>query len=219
MGVMVSGAGVSVGAGVTLDWSVDGCLVSAEVPPGSFCFLSGQSRRHHQPQQCARRARDGVSHRLTEPPQEIATKSEQLFHLLNDREHWHLVSSSRPSGGLSQKFSAAPRLTGRMLSGGHVDSHWAAAELGQLTASLCRLWICRRMFAVQGLSSDAGSAEAPRRVSRHRVECRGMLAIKIGLVGAGRMATALARGFVAAKLVPASALVSKRPASSDARGF
>lgn len=38
-----------------------------------------------------------------------------------------------------------------------------------------------------------------------------MLAIRIGLVGAGRMATALARGFVAAKLVPPSALVASDP--------
>jgi pyrroline-5-carboxylate reductase len=38
-----------------------------------------------------------------------------------------------------------------------------------------------------------------------------MLAIKIGLVGAGRMATALGRGFVAAKLLPASAIVASDP--------
>jgi pyrroline-5-carboxylate reductase len=43
-----------------------------------------------------------------------------------------------------------------------------------------------------------------------------MLSIKIGLMGAGRMATALARGFVRAEIVPAGAIVACDP-SADAR--
>jgi pyrroline-5-carboxylate reductase len=43
-----------------------------------------------------------------------------------------------------------------------------------------------------------------------------MLSIKIGFMGAGRMATALARGLVRAEMVPASAIVACDP-SSDAR--
>src|SRR5262245_61992454 len=46
-----------------------------------------------------------------------------------------------------------------------------------------------------------------------------MLAIKIGLVGAGRMATALGRGFVEAKLVPASALVASDPHAPAREAF
>jgi pyrroline-5-carboxylate reductase len=44
-----------------------------------------------------------------------------------------------------------------------------------------------------------------------------MLAIRIGFMGAGRMATALARGLVDADIVPASAVVASDP-SADARG-
>src|SRR4029078_1504659 len=43
-----------------------------------------------------------------------------------------------------------------------------------------------------------------------------MLSIKIGLMGAGRMATALARGLVRAEMVPAAAIVGCDP-SDDAR--
>ena len=43
-----------------------------------------------------------------------------------------------------------------------------------------------------------------------------MLSIKIGLMGAGRMATALARGLVRAEMVPADAIVACDP-SADAR--
>jgi pyrroline-5-carboxylate reductase len=43
-----------------------------------------------------------------------------------------------------------------------------------------------------------------------------MLSIKIGLMGAGRMATALARGLVRAEIVPAGAIVACDP-SADAR--
>ena len=43
-----------------------------------------------------------------------------------------------------------------------------------------------------------------------------MLSIKIGLMGAGRMATALARGLVRAEMVPAGAIVACDP-SADAR--
>lgn len=43
-----------------------------------------------------------------------------------------------------------------------------------------------------------------------------MLAIKIGLMGAGRMATAIARGLVRAEVVPAGAIVASDP-SSEAR--
>jgi pyrroline-5-carboxylate reductase len=43
-----------------------------------------------------------------------------------------------------------------------------------------------------------------------------MLAAKIGFVGAGRMATALARGFVATRLLDAASLVASDP-SGDAR--
>lgn len=46
-----------------------------------------------------------------------------------------------------------------------------------------------------------------------------MLAIKIGLVGAGRMATALARGFVAAQLVPPNALVASDPVAATREAF
>ena len=46
-----------------------------------------------------------------------------------------------------------------------------------------------------------------------------MLAIKIGLVGAGRMATALGRGFVGAKLLPASALVASDPSDVARAAF
>jgi pyrroline-5-carboxylate reductase len=43
-----------------------------------------------------------------------------------------------------------------------------------------------------------------------------MLSIKVGFMGAGRMATALARGFVASKIVPVTAIVACDP-SEDAR--
>jgi len=46
-----------------------------------------------------------------------------------------------------------------------------------------------------------------------------MLAIKIGLVGAGRMATALGRGIVGAKLLPASALVASDPSDVARAAF
>jgi pyrroline-5-carboxylate reductase len=46
-----------------------------------------------------------------------------------------------------------------------------------------------------------------------------MLAIKIGLVGAGRMATALGRGFVGAKLLPASAIVASDPSDAARAAF
>ena len=46
-----------------------------------------------------------------------------------------------------------------------------------------------------------------------------MLAIKVGLIGAGRMATALGRGFVAAKLLPASALVASDPQAAARAAF
>ena len=46
-----------------------------------------------------------------------------------------------------------------------------------------------------------------------------MLAIKIGLIGAGRMATALGRGFVAAKLVPPNRAGGQRSPGSDSRGL
>src|SRR6266480_4368495 len=47
-------------------------------------------------------------------------------------------------------------------------------------------------------------------------EVLAMLSIKIGLMGAGRMATALARGLVRAELVPAGAIIACDP-SPDAR--
>lgn len=46
-----------------------------------------------------------------------------------------------------------------------------------------------------------------------------MLATKIGLIGAGRMATALGRGFVNAKLVPASALTASDPSDAARAAF
>jgi pyrroline-5-carboxylate reductase len=46
-----------------------------------------------------------------------------------------------------------------------------------------------------------------------------MLAIKLGLVGAGRMATALGRGFVGAKLLPPSALVTSDPSEAARTAF
>ncbi len=46
-----------------------------------------------------------------------------------------------------------------------------------------------------------------------------MLAIRIGLIGAGRMATALGRGFVAAKLIPPSALVASDPLEETRAAF
>src|SRR5215207_9724091 len=54
-------------------------------------------------------------------------------------------------------------------------------------------------------------------IARKRIDdVLAMLSIKIGLMGAGRMATALARGLVRAQIVPASAIVACGP-SSDAR--
>jgi pyrroline-5-carboxylate reductase len=46
-----------------------------------------------------------------------------------------------------------------------------------------------------------------------------MLAIKIGLIGAGRMATALGRGFVGAKLVVPSSLVASDPSAAARDAF
>jgi pyrroline-5-carboxylate reductase len=46
-----------------------------------------------------------------------------------------------------------------------------------------------------------------------------MLSIKIGLVGAGRMATALGRGFVNAKLLPASAIFASDPHEAARAAF
>ena len=46
-----------------------------------------------------------------------------------------------------------------------------------------------------------------------------MLSIKIGLVGAGRMATALARGFVGAKLLAPSAIVASDPIAAARAAF
>jgi pyrroline-5-carboxylate reductase len=46
-----------------------------------------------------------------------------------------------------------------------------------------------------------------------------MLSIKIGLMGAGRMATALARGLVRAEIVPASAIVACDPSAEARKAF
>src|SRR3954465_7505752 len=46
-----------------------------------------------------------------------------------------------------------------------------------------------------------------------------MLSIKIGLMGAGRMATALAGGLVRAKLVPADAIVACDPSEEARKAF
>jgi len=46
-----------------------------------------------------------------------------------------------------------------------------------------------------------------------------MLATQIGLIGAGRMATALGRGFVRAELIPASALVASDPSAAARAAF
>jgi pyrroline-5-carboxylate reductase len=46
-----------------------------------------------------------------------------------------------------------------------------------------------------------------------------MLAEKIGFIGAGQMATALARGIVQADLVPASAIVASDPSAEAGRAF
>jgi pyrroline-5-carboxylate reductase len=46
-----------------------------------------------------------------------------------------------------------------------------------------------------------------------------MLSIKIGLMGAGRMATALARGLVGAKIVPAAAIVACDPSDEARKAF
>jgi pyrroline-5-carboxylate reductase len=46
-----------------------------------------------------------------------------------------------------------------------------------------------------------------------------MLSIKIGLMGAGRMATALARGLVRAEMVPPSAIVACDPSEDARRAF
>ena len=46
-----------------------------------------------------------------------------------------------------------------------------------------------------------------------------MLAIRIGLMGAGRMATALARGLVQAEMVPASAIVASDPSDEARQAF
>jgi pyrroline-5-carboxylate reductase len=46
-----------------------------------------------------------------------------------------------------------------------------------------------------------------------------MLSIKIGLMGAGRMATALARGLVRAEMVPAGAIVACDPSAEARKAF
>src|SRR3954463_9438697 len=46
-----------------------------------------------------------------------------------------------------------------------------------------------------------------------------MLSIKIGLMGAGRMATALARGLVRAEIVPAGAIVACDPSAEARKAF
>ncbi len=46
-----------------------------------------------------------------------------------------------------------------------------------------------------------------------------MLAIKIGLIGAGRMATALGRGFVRAGLIPPAAIVASDPLETTRAAF
>jgi pyrroline-5-carboxylate reductase len=46
-----------------------------------------------------------------------------------------------------------------------------------------------------------------------------MLSIRIGLMGAGRMATALARGLVRAEMVPASAIVACDPSAGARKAF
>jgi pyrroline-5-carboxylate reductase len=46
-----------------------------------------------------------------------------------------------------------------------------------------------------------------------------MLSIKIGLMGAGRMATALARGFVRAEIVPAGSIVATDPSEEARKAF
>src|SRR4051812_44321594 len=46
-----------------------------------------------------------------------------------------------------------------------------------------------------------------------------MLSIKIGLMGAGRMATALARGLVRAEMVPPSAIVACDPSTEARQAF
>lgn len=72
------------------------------------------------------------------------------------------------------------------------------------------------MFAVQKLCFHAVSATA-RSFYEAEVSC--MLAIKIGFVGAGRMATALARGFVAAELVGPRAIVASDPQEATRAAF
>src|SRR3954470_253109 len=46
-----------------------------------------------------------------------------------------------------------------------------------------------------------------------------MLSIKIGLMGAGRMATALARGLVRAEMVPAGAILACDPSAEARKAF
>jgi pyrroline-5-carboxylate reductase len=46
-----------------------------------------------------------------------------------------------------------------------------------------------------------------------------MLSIKIGLMGAGRMATALARGFVRAEIVPAGSIIATDPSEEARKAF
>jgi pyrroline-5-carboxylate reductase len=46
-----------------------------------------------------------------------------------------------------------------------------------------------------------------------------MLAIKVGMIGAGRMATALARGFDAAGVVPASSIAASDPSAAAQEAF
>jgi pyrroline-5-carboxylate reductase len=64
-----------------------------------------------------------------------------------------------------------------------------------------------------------------RRLTYHNVRknrllyVHSMLAIRIGLMGAGRMATALARGLVRAKMVPASAIVASDPSLEAQQAF
>jgi len=46
-----------------------------------------------------------------------------------------------------------------------------------------------------------------------------MLSIKIGLIGAGRMATALARGFIRAEMIPAASIVASDPSDEARQSF
>src|SRR4029079_14203659 len=80
-----------------------------------------------------------------------------------------------------------------------VNTRWQTSTAGTACCKLFRPRNCRRMA---NLNIDQGRAIG--------------IAMRIGFMGAGRMATALARGLVSAEIVSADSIVATDP-SADAR--